>query len=172
MGRATFDGGLKWKVRWPTYHTARRCLHVKDFENKALPYSVELLTQDATWKPPPPGKRENEIAGQGHEEMVHKLAIPTMDGINYIELADIVALHAEGSYTRVYCENGDRHLVSHNIGKVEQVLPSSHFYRCHRTHVINLRKVAKLMRTGGCRALLVTAWSWKYHGAIGRLWSN
>ncbi len=76
--------------------------------------------------------------------------------MEYLGFDEILVLHAEGSYTWVHSEGGNRHLVSRNLHKLELLLPSQQFFRCHRAHVINLCKVTKLIRNDGYRAMLVT----------------
>jgi len=71
-----------------------------------------------------------------------------------VDFDSILALEAEGSYTRVHCQRGTQHLISRNLQKVERELPKANFHRCHRAYVLNLHKVAKLIGNGGHRAIL------------------
>jgi DNA-binding LytR/AlgR family response regulator len=74
----------------------------------------------------------------------------------YLALGDILLLIAEGSYTRVHCQDGSEYLMCGNLQKVVNRLPSGRFHRCHRRYVINLGKITKLIRNGGYRAVLNT----------------
>ncbi len=85
-----------------------------------------------------------------------RLRIPTTDGAIFIEHHEILHLLAEGSYTRVHCELGVKHLVSMNLHELEEKLPVPHFFRCHHSHLINLSKVKKLIKHAGHRVLLAT----------------
>lgn len=83
-----------------------------------------------------------------------RLEIPTATGVEYVAIETVVVLHAEGSYTWVCCEGGIRHFVSGNLHKLELQLPGSRFFRCHRSHVINLEKVLRLEREDGYHVVL------------------
>jgi len=66
---------------------------------------------------------------------------------------------AEGSYSRLICDEGIRHLVCRNLGVFETALArlqAAHFYRCHDSHIVDLLKVVKLVRQNGLRAVMTT----------------
>ncbi|MBK9421084.1 MAG: LytTR family transcriptional regulator [Flavobacteriales bacterium] len=92
------------------------------------------------------------LSGQG----TSKLAIPTKDGLLFLEHDNVVCLTAEGRYTRVQCQDGSSHLVCENLHDLELQLPPARFHRCHRSHLLNLAKVSQLFRHGGHRAKLIT----------------
>jgi two-component system, LytTR family, response regulator len=71
------------------------------------------------------------------------------DGIIFIKPADIIRLEASGSYTTFYLENGIRHVASKNLKECESMLDPNLFCRCHQSHVINLKKVVKMVNTNG-----------------------
>jgi DNA-binding LytR/AlgR family response regulator len=85
-----------------------------------------------------------------------RLLVPTSDGNIYLPCESIIRLEAEGSYTHIHTQEGERHLTCKGIGVLQKQLPVAWFHRCHRTHVINLMKVRKLLRTGGHRAELLS----------------
>ncbi len=103
----------------------------------------------------PPADKDPAVARPSPSDR-HRLGIPTSNGILYLDHEQILALRAAGSYTQVICENGELHLISRNLRRIEADLPSDLFFRCHRTHVINLTKVASLLNHGGHRALMST----------------
>lgn len=84
------------------------------------------------------------------------LLVPTTDGSIYLPCEGIVRLQAEGSYTHIHTDKGERLLTCKGVGLLHKQLPLEWFHRCHNTHVINLKKVHKLLRTGGCRVQMVT----------------
>ncbi|MBZ0205840.1 MAG: LytTR family transcriptional regulator, partial [Flavobacteriales bacterium] len=91
-----------------------------------------------------------------HPRQGHKLAVPTKEGVLYVDHEKIIALQADGSYTWVYCEAGKRLLVSRNLHSLSAELPHALFFRCHRAHVINLAMVESVLHHGGYRVLLKT----------------
>lgn len=65
-------------------------------------------------------------------------------------------LQADGSYTRVCCTGNLKYLVCDSLGMLERLLPPQRFFRCHRSHVINLAMVQQLILQGGYRVQLST----------------
>lgn len=108
---------------------------------------------------PPTGNANAERQGQqqggaGPATVWGRLEVPGAKGVEYLTLESVAALHAEGSYTDIHCVNGAHYLVSSNIHRLERSLPPNLFFRCHRSHVINLVKVLRLDRENGYRAFL------------------
>lgn len=71
------------------------------------------------------------------------LELAVKEGFIFVKPAEIIRLEASGSYTYFYLTNGIKHLVSRGIKEYEAQLDSGVFYRCHKTHVINLRNVVR-----------------------------
>ena len=85
-----------------------------------------------------------------------RLRIPTRDGAIFIEYNEILQIKAEGSYSKLYCERGVVYLVSMNLHELEGKLPTSHFFRCHHSNLVNLTKVKQVFKHNGHRVLLVS----------------
>lgn len=58
----------------------------------------------------------------------------------YIE--EIAYLEGSGNYTMVYFVNGDRVLLSKNIGLLSHLLSSAEFIRLNKTYLINIKCIA------------------------------
>jgi two-component system LytT family response regulator len=78
-----------------------------------------------------------------------KMAIPTMNGLTFIFLKDILRLEAEGSYTTVHLSDGKRIVTTRGIKEFEGLLPENLFYRVHNSHIINLNKVQEYQKGRG-----------------------
>lgn len=78
-----------------------------------------------------------------------KLALPIKDGIVYLSISEIVRVESDGAYSIFYTDNGKKHLSSKNLGEYEEILPSLGFFRVHRSHMINVKKVKKFIRSDG-----------------------
>jgi two-component system, LytTR family, response regulator len=87
--------------------------------------------------------------GQGIIELSVK------DGIFFIKPNDIVRLEASGSYTTFHLENNVRHMASKSMKEFEALLDPAIFFRCHNSHIINLKKVTKFIHSNGYFAELV-----------------
>jgi two-component system, LytTR family, response regulator len=70
-----------------------------------------------------------------------KMAVPTMQGLSFVQLKDIMRLEASGRYTIIYLNNGKRLQTTRIIKDYEELLPANIFYRVHNSHIINLNNV-------------------------------
>lgn len=82
-------------------------------------------------------------AGQGMIE------VNVRDGIIFIRTADLVRLEASGSYTLFYLDNNVKHVASRTLKEYEGLLDSKVFFRCHNSHIINLKKVVRYIHSNG-----------------------
>lgn len=68
--------------------------------------------------------------------------------------SDIAMLAAEGDFTRIYTNDGRRHLVCRLLGRLAEELPSPPFSRLSRSLIVNLDRVESLRSQGNGRSLL------------------
>lgn len=79
----------------------------------------------------------------------HKMALPTINGLSFVFVKDIMRLESKGSYSTIFLSNGQRIVTTRSIRDYEQLLPESIFYRVHTSHIINLNKVQKYQKGRG-----------------------
>jgi two-component system response regulator LytT len=75
------------------------------------------------------------------------------------ELVDYEAIHfvqADGDYSRVHTYDRS-YLCTASLGELEEKLPGNRFARIHRSHLVNLAKVAAVKRAGPDRIKLALA---------------
>lgn len=94
-----------------------------------------------------------EVKSQGGMQGIIELSVK--DGIFFIKPNDIVRLEASGSYTTFHLENNVKHMVSKSMKEYEGLLDPAVFFRCHNSHIINLKKVAKFIHSNGYFAELL-----------------
>ena len=80
---------------------------------------------------------------------VEKLAIPVKDGMQLITVTDIICFEGDAKYTTIYLYNNDKYVSSKNIGEFEELLDPELFFRCHRSWIVNLKHVAKYLKSDG-----------------------
>ena len=80
---------------------------------------------------------------------LQKLTLPTMDGIIFVSLEDILYCKSDGNYTLFYLSNGQTPLVTKQIGTYEDLLPEPLFCRIHRQYIINVNRVSKYIKGRG-----------------------
>jgi len=78
-----------------------------------------------------------------------RLAIPTSDGMEYLNTKDIIRIEADRSYCWFYLSDKRRILVSKNLKEYQELLSERNFFRTHNSHLINLEYVKKYIRSEG-----------------------
>ncbi len=78
-----------------------------------------------------------------------RLSLPTMEGIIFVEMNEIIFIESEGRYSRFHLNNNTRILVSRNLGEYEEDLEKKGFARIHHSYIVNLSFVEKYIRGRG-----------------------
>ena len=83
-----------------------------------------------------------------------KLTLRSQEGITYLDLEDIRRLESDSNYTHFFLKNGERITIPRTMKEYEDLLPSSHFFRTHQSHIVNLNLVKKFLKEDGGYALM------------------
>ncbi|MEM9886741.1 MAG: LytTR family DNA-binding domain-containing protein [Bacteroidota bacterium] len=78
-----------------------------------------------------------------------KMSISALDGIYFINIADILRFEADDNYTHIHLLTGERITASKTIKSYEELLAPFNFYRVHKRHVINLNYMQKFVKGDG-----------------------
>lgn len=78
-----------------------------------------------------------------------RIALPTMKGLSFHELDEIVRCEADNNYTRFFFSNGNTEMVSRTLKEYEDMLTERGFCRIHKSHLINLKYVSKYIQGEG-----------------------
>ncbi|WP_075602971.1 LytR/AlgR family response regulator transcription factor [Saccharicrinis aurantiacus] len=73
-----------------------------------------------------------------------KLMVNHQKGVHIVAYNEIRAIEADGNYCKIYKADGEPLYVSKTIGSVEEKLPESHFFRVHRSCLININYVSEI----------------------------
>lgn len=90
-----------------------------------------------------------EIFLENLREGSKKIALPTANGISFIDTQDIIRCEASGNYTCFYLKSQEKILVSRTLKEFEDMLVQHDFYRIHNSHLVNLNHVLKYVKLGG-----------------------
>ncbi|WP_341228295.1 LytTR family DNA-binding domain-containing protein [uncultured Arcticibacterium sp.] len=74
------------------------------------------------------------------------LKINTRNGQEVLNLKEIHYAEADGSYSKLYLENGTTRVVSKNLKGLSELLAESHFVRIHSKYLINIHKIKKVSK--------------------------
>lgn len=75
-----------------------------------------------------------------------KIPLNSSDGMILVDPAEIFFLKADWSYTEVHLTNGNKIVVSTNLGKVTRLLDPTRFVRVNRSVIINLATLLRVDR--------------------------
>ncbi|MEM9917575.1 MAG: LytTR family DNA-binding domain-containing protein [Bacteroidota bacterium] len=79
-----------------------------------------------------------------------KIALPTVEGIYFEKVGQLVSLEAKGNYTVLKFVGQRQLLVSKTLREIEEVLnDKDRFVRIHRSFIINLDYIFKYIRGKG-----------------------
>jgi len=88
------------------------------------------------------------------QQQLTRISIPSMEGLLFLELPEIIRLESEGKYTTFFYGENQKAVVSKNIGHYEDLLPKEQFCRVDQSHIVNLRYVRKFLHEDGGYVLL------------------
>jgi two-component system LytT family response regulator len=83
----------------------------------------------------------------------YKLSVPVKDGLAFLAPGEIIRLEADGTYTHIF-SNGEKFTATKNIKEYEEILIAQHFFRSHKSHLINLKHVKRFSRIDGYFVLM------------------
>lgn len=82
------------------------------------------------------------------------ISLSTSEGVEFIQLGNIIRLEANGPYTTFFMKDGRKIMVSKNLKEYEILLSDHGFFRVHNSHMINLKEVRKMVKTDGGYAVM------------------
>jgi len=128
---------------------------VKPVEVEELKQAIEMVKQ----------KRKLVAGNERLETLLHNLmleknqsnriAIPSLEGLQFVELNDIIYLEAENNYTIVYIKPLQKITVSKTLKDFEELLPHSTFIRIHHSWIINKNHVQKYLKGEGGQVIMI-----------------
>ncbi len=80
---------------------------------------------------------------------IEKIALPSLNGIEFVKLIDIVRCESDNNYTTFYLRNKEKIVVSRTLKEYEDMLESKGFFRTHKSHIINLSYLKKYIKGEG-----------------------
>jgi len=81
------------------------------------------------------------------------IALPTMEGLEFISLDDIVHCESCSNYTKIYTRQGESLLISKTLKEIERQIKGPQFFRVHHSHLVNLTLIQKYIK--GKRGYLI-----------------
>ena len=77
-----------------------------------------------------------------------RLMLHHREGVSFINLDDILLVQREDRATVIYTVNDGRYVLSETLGDLEARLDPAIFFRCHKSYIINLRRIRNITPYG------------------------
>lgn len=78
--------------------------------------------------------------------MLKPIILKTSTGFVYFDYSDVILCSAEGNYTNIFStDNNNPVKVLHSISYIEREYSNELLIRCHKSHIINLEHLEKLI---------------------------
>lgn len=84
----------------------------------------------------------------------NRIVIPSMEGLQFVEIAGIIYLEAESNYTFIHLHPVSRITVSKTLKDFEELLPAHSFIRIHHSFLINKNHIRKYLKGDGGQVLM------------------
>lgn len=90
------------------------------------------------------------MSNQGNgQKNGNKIAIPIQNGYRMLDEKDIVYCEADENYTKIILSDNECVLISKTLIRVEEMLPSEHFFRIHKSFLVNIQHIKAYNRNDG-----------------------
>lgn len=97
-------------------------------------------------------KKQIELLQQNMQhpkKQLNKLAIPTLEGLLFFDINDIIHLEANSNYTFIHFLGKPKITASKTLKEFEDILPENIFFRAHHSHLINLNYIKRYIKGDG-----------------------
>ncbi len=88
------------------------------------------------------------------EKEQHRIAIPSMEGLEFVATGNIIYLEAQSNYTNFYLINNKKITVAKTLKDFEDLLPASIFIRIHHSYIININCIEKYIKGDGGQVMM------------------
>lgn len=120
---------------------------LKPFDHKDLLQAVRMRLDKR--KKIIQGNGKGLITGSGDINL-NKIALPSETGLILVPFEEIVFCEAERAYCRFHLVSGKKMLISKAMKEFEPILTEHHFFKVHKSYIINIKHIEKYIRgTGG-----------------------
>ena len=78
-----------------------------------------------------------------------RIALPTAEGIHFVQMTDIIQCESLGSYTKFHLVGSKPIVVSRLLKEYEEILDNYFFFRVHQSNIVNLEHIKRYVKGDG-----------------------
>ena len=90
-----------------------------------------------------------KVISNKDDKNLQRLALPTAEGIHFIDMKNIIWLESMGAYTKFQIDGQRQIVVSKGLKEYEEILTGFSFLRVHQSNIINLTHIRKYVKGDG-----------------------
>lgn len=118
-------------------------INIDDFRRAVKKYQNKVSRKDFD------NKMNVLLHNLHNEKSKKKITIPSQEGLEFLELQEIVRFQADGNYTHIFMNDGTKFTASKSLKFFDEMLSELNFFRVHHSHIINLEFVKRYYRGKG-----------------------
>lgn len=149
-------GEIRFKI---VFVTAYSEYAVQAFEISAIDYLLKPVRRDQLERAlsklqPTTTQQIDSLRINLSDQAGKRIGLQLGDGLLFVELNDIMYLKADGSYTHIQLQNGEKYTVTKKLLEYEKLEHWGDFMRIHRSHMVNLNHIRRLLRQDGGQLIM------------------
>ena len=98
--------------------------------------------------------KDEKAAARAELSFSGKIPVADADGIELVPYEDIVYLKSDSNYCVLYLAGNRKKVASKTLKYFDEILPSSQFFRIHKSYIINIQQVRKYLKRDGGELLM------------------
>ena len=126
---------------------------LKPIDPAELVTAVNKLEEKLTQASFRPGNLEEQLQLffqlQKHPDRLDKIALPVLNGLEFIDINSIIKIEGENVYSVFYLSDGKKMVVSRTLKEVDRMLSKWNFIRVHKSFIINLKYISRYIKGEG-----------------------
>ena len=83
---------------------------------------------------------------QSKNESYNTIALPTFEGLEFVDISEIIRCESSSNYTYIHQKNEKPILISKTLKDVEKMLSNQGFIRIHQSHLVNITSIKKYLK--------------------------
>ncbi|HEX6426777.1 MAG TPA: LytTR family DNA-binding domain-containing protein [Niastella sp.] len=91
---------------------------------------------------------------QDDRKELQRIAIPSLEGLQFVETGNIIYLEASSNYTCFYLTDNTKITVAKTLKDFEELLPGSLFIRIHHSYIINKSMIERYINGKGGQVVM------------------
>lgn len=99
-------------------------------------------------------KQYSSLIDNVKNKKFNKIAIPSIDGIEFVEVSDIIRCQSDSNYTKLFLTSKREIVSSKTLKEYELLLKEYGFSRVHNSDMINLAHIKKYIKGDGGQVIM------------------